>query len=152
MKIVTAFLTVAFCFCSLWPDFPTAMPQDSKIALPRVAGAAVPLYPPLARVAHVQGVVHVKVTTDGRRVVGAHAEDGSKLLAVAAEENVRTWTFATHEPTTFTVTYLYKLDAQLSGDPDNPTVLLRFPTDVEVSILPWPPIDQGKSEVRGALQ
>ena len=113
-----------------------AMAQDSKVALPMIAGASVPLYPPLARAANVQGVVHVKITTDGHGVSATHVEDGHKLLAVAAEENARTWQFATHEPTTFTVTYHYKLDAKLKGNPNNPTVILRLPTEVEISTVP----------------
>jgi len=112
------------------------MAQSSKVALPMVTGAKVPFYPPLARAANVQGVVHVKVTTDGHRVIATHVEDGHKLLASAAEENARTWEFATHDPTTFTVTYHYKLDAKLKGDPDNPTVILRLPTEVEISRVP----------------
>src|SRR5437016_4648776 len=72
--------------------------QESKVALPIVASAAVPLYPPLARAANIQGVVHVKVTTDGQRVVTSNAEDGHKLLAAAAKENAQTWRFARHEP------------------------------------------------------
>jgi len=80
-----------------------------------VARAAVPLYPPLARAARVQGVVHLKVTTDGHRVVATHVEDGNKLLADAAEENARTWEFATHDATTFTMTYHYKLDPKFKG-------------------------------------
>ena len=118
-----------------------AMAQESKVALPMVAGASVPLYPPLARVAHVQGVVHVKITTDGHRVIATKVEDGHKLLAAAADENARTWQFATHEPTTFTVTYRYKLNAKLKGSPNNPTVVLRLPTEVEVSSVPTPPLD-----------
>ncbi len=120
--------------------YSTAVAQESKVALPRVAGAAVPLYPPLARAAHVQGVVHVKITTDGQRAVTAHAEDGPKLLATAAEENARTWQFAVHEPTTFTVTYHYKLVPGMKGNADNPEVVLRLPTEVEVRTLPMPPI------------
>jgi hypothetical protein len=38
-----------------------------------------------------EGVVHVSVTTDGERVKSAHAKDGPKLLAAAAEDNARTW-------------------------------------------------------------
>jgi len=113
-----------------------AMAQKSSVALPTVAGAAVPLYPPLARAANVQGLVHVKVTTDGHRVIATHVEDGPKLLATAADENARTWQFATHEPATFTVTYRYRLNAKLKGNPNNPTVVLRLPTEVEVSTLP----------------
>jgi len=82
----------------------------------------------------------VKITTDGHHAVTAHAEDGPKLLAAAAEENARTWQFATHEATTFTVTYHYKLVAGLKGDPENPEIVLRLPTEVEVRMLPAPPI------------
>jgi hypothetical protein len=120
--------------------YPTAVAQESNVGLPRVAGAAVPLYPPLARAAHIQGIVHVKVTTDGQRAATIHAEDGPKLLAAAAEENARTWQFAFHEPTTFTVTYHYKLVAEMKGNPDNPEIVLRLPTDVEVRMLPMPAI------------
>jgi hypothetical protein len=109
--------------------------QQSSIALPRVASAQVPLYPPLARVANVEGVVHVKVTTDGHRVVSTRIEDGNKLLADSAEDNAKTWQFALHEPATFTVTYTYKLLTKWKGDPENPIVVLRFPTDVEISTM-----------------
>jgi len=117
----------------------TAMAQKYDVALPTVAEAAVPLYPPLARAANVQGVVHLKITTDGHRVIATHVEDGNKLLASAAEENARTWQFSNHEPRTFTVTYHYKLDATLTGSPNNSTVILRLPTEVDVSSLDgWP--------------
>ncbi len=128
------FRRLAFMVAVLWAC--AAMAQDSKVALPMVAGAAVPLYPPLARAANVQGVVHVKITTDGHRVIATHVKDGHKLLATAADENARTWQFATHDPTTFTVTYHYKLDAKLKGNPNNPTVILRLPTEVEIFSLP----------------
>ena len=114
--------------------------QQSKVALPRVAAASVPLYPPLARATHVEGTVHVKINTDGRRVVATHVEDGHGLLAEAAEKNVQTWEFQIHEPTSFIVTYRYKLVPGLKGDPENPEVILRLPTEVEVRIMPKPPI------------
>jgi Gram-negative bacterial TonB protein C-terminal len=125
------FRWLAFMVAVLWAWAATA--QNLKVALPMVAGATVPLYPPLARAANVQGVVHVKINTDGHRVSATHVEDGHKLLAAAAEENARTWQFATHEPTTFTVTYHYRLDAKLKGHPNNPTVVLLLPTDVEIT-------------------
>lgn len=102
--------------------------------MPTIAGGAVPLYPPLARAAKVQGVVHVKITTDGLRVVSAQAEEGPRLLVNAAEESARIWQFSKHEPMSFKVTYRYRLDAD--ADPNNPTVTLRFPTEVDVTIAP----------------
>lgn len=121
-----------------------AVAQEPKVPLPMVAGAAVPLYPPLARTARIEGVVHLKVTTDGHRVIEAHAEDGHKVLAAAAMDNARTWQFATHTPTTFTVTYLYKLDAKLQQP--NQTVVLRLPTEVEISVPLPPPLDSRTSQ------
>ena len=127
-------VTLPVLFLAGW----TIVARQSSVALPMVASAQVPLYPPVARVANVEGVVHLKVTTDGHRVVSTQVEDGHRLLAVPAEENVRTWQFSLHEPTTFTVTYTYKLVENWKGDPNNPAVVLRFPTEVEVSTRRWP--------------
>jgi TonB family protein len=114
----------------------SGMAQESKPAPPSVAAAAVPLYPPLARMARIEGVVHVKITTDGHKVVDAQVEDGHKMLAAAAETNVRTWEFSNHDPTTFTVTYQYKLVDDLKENPYGPTVILRLPKEVEVLAMP----------------
>jgi len=95
-----------------------------------MAGAEVPLYPPVARVTKAEGVIHVHVSTDGHKVISARADEDLKPLSNAAEENARSWTFATHTPTSFTITYRYRLAAEC--DPNNPTVILKFPTEVEV--------------------
>ena len=110
-----------------------AQGPTTKVSLPMVASASVPVYPPLARAANVQGVVHVSVTTGGHRVTSALAQGGPKLLATAAEENARTWQFAVHEPTTFTVSYNYALTAKWKSDPNNSIVVLRLPTEVRIS-------------------
>lgn len=139
INILNRFLrTLSIALVVALVAFAGVVAQQSKITLPMVAGAAVPLYPPMARISNIEGVVHVKVTTDGHRVVGTRVEDGHNLLAAAAEENARTWQFATHEPTTFTVTYRYKLVTKWKDDPNNPTVVLRFPNEVEVSTRRWP--------------
>lgn len=49
----------------------TAVAQQPKPVLPMIAAGAIPLYPPLARAAKVQGVVRLKVVTDGTRVATA---------------------------------------------------------------------------------
>jgi hypothetical protein len=112
--------------------------QQAHVALPMVASAQVPLYPPTARVANVEGVVHLKATTDGHHVISIQVEDGHKLLADFAEENLRTWQFSPHEPTTFTVTYSYKLVTDVDPARNNPRVILDLPTAVEVDALRWP--------------
>jgi hypothetical protein len=121
----------------------TTSAQESKVAVPKVETVGVPFYPPLARAAHVEGIVHVKITTDGRRVTATHVADGPKLLTSATEENAKTWQFAAHEPTTFTLTYHYKLIAKLKGDPINPVVTFRLPSEVEVSTTPLVISDPG---------
>jgi len=61
------------------------------------------------------------------------------MLAQAAQENVKTWQFEQHRPTTFEVTFRYRLlqskcDAECNCDSvEKPSVLLQLPTDVEVS-------------------
>jgi hypothetical protein len=49
------------------------------------------------------------------------------MLVKAAETSTATWRFATHTPTTFTVTYRFVLPKKYKGNPNNPTVTLRLP-------------------------
>ncbi len=88
---------------------PGVFAQKSAETLPKVVQHSEPLYPPLARQTRIQGEVLVKVTTDGESVREAIAETGHPLLRKAAEDNVKTWKFASHTPDTFNVTFRYKL-------------------------------------------
>ena len=117
--------------------------QQSKVSLPTVIGAAVPLYPIGPHTVNIQGTVHVKISTDGQRVIDAKVESdgGNPALGKAAQENAMTWRFSMHEPTTFTVTYRYILVAKVKGirsNALNAKVILRFPTDVQVYAQRWP--------------
>jgi hypothetical protein len=88
---------------------------------------------------NVEGVVKVRINTDGHRVTRTNIVEGSNpMLAKAAEENVRTWQFTVHEPTAFTVTYRYKLVTDLEPAQNNPRVILKLPTEVEVDAQRWP--------------
>jgi hypothetical protein len=107
--------------------------QQSKEPLPTVATAGVPFYPSVARVARIEGVVRLRLSTDGKRVSAISVEGGPPALVPAAEENVRTWQFKEHNPTTFEVTFLYKMLPESECGMDNGTVLLRLPAEVEVS-------------------
>jgi hypothetical protein len=112
--------------------------QRNRVALPMVASAQVPLYPPSARLANVEGTVQLNVTTDGHHVVSIQVASGYKLLSDSAEGNLRTWEFTPHEPTSFKVTYTYKLVSDLDPIQNNPRVILNLPTAVEVDALRWP--------------
>ena len=86
----------------------TARGQQAKLALPIVITMAPPTYPVFARQTHIEGVVHLKITTDGQRVTDSQLEgNAATLLAGLAEKNIRTWQFEPGEPTTFNVTYTY---------------------------------------------
>jgi hypothetical protein len=113
---------------------PAAMAQQSNGTMPMIVGAALPLYPPLARNIRVEGMVHVRITTDGMNVVTAKALDGHPLLAAAAEENARTWQFANDVGTSFTMTYRYRMDPNMH--PDYPNVRFLLPKEVEVAVAP----------------
>ncbi len=101
-------------------------------------GAAVPLYPPLARVANVQGEVILQVTTDAGRVERVERIQGHPLLSAAAISNVRSWTFLNQAKMSFKVNFRYKLSETCKG---NPSVLLNLPFRVTVCSHPHPPID-----------
>jgi TonB family protein len=87
----------------------SVLAQESTEALPKVTQHSEPTYPPLARQTRIEGTVSVKVTTDGESVREAVAQTGHPLLRKAAEENAKTWKFASHTPRTFNVTFRYKL-------------------------------------------
>jgi hypothetical protein len=124
--------------------------QSSTVAsgqsLPYVSNMAVPFYPPIARAANMQGIVHIRVTIDGNRVVTTHVEDGPRLLADGAEKNVKTWEFAEHSGMTFTVTYRFSLTKNSSQGFIRETVILRLPTEIEVLSPPNPPLDSSSGK------
>ena len=59
------------------------------------------------------GDVRVRFVTDGESVTDAIVDSGHPLLRPAAQENVRTWKFASHTPGTFYVTFRYKLPPEV---------------------------------------
>jgi hypothetical protein len=78
------------------------------------------------------------VATD-EHVVTAMKSVGHPVLVNAAASNVRTWTFADHEPTSFAVTYVYALEDKYKTDRTKSCqVRMELPTQVTVSIgAPW---------------
>ncbi len=78
--------------------------------------------------------MHLKITTDGQRVTDSQLEgNAATLLAGLAEKNIRTWQFEPGEPTTFNVTYTYRLVTHSISGADSTSVTLKLPTDVEIS-------------------
>ena len=118
---------------------PVNSAQKPASDLPKVIRASVPSYPELARQTRIQGTVTLRVSTDGKLVSAVDAENGHRLLANAAKENVKTWQFEPHVPTSFTVTFRYNLlpvkcDSRCNCDgKEKESVLLQLPTSVHIS-------------------
>lgn len=119
--------------------------QQPKSRLPTVTSATVPFYPPLARVARIEGIVHLRVSTDGMRVSAASTISGHPLLVEAAAENLRTWQFREHTPATFETMFRYKMLPESECEMDSGTVLLRLPAEVELSAKGWKTCDPVES-------
>jgi len=112
----------------------TASPRRNQDHVPPVVEtASVPFYPPLARVAHIEGVVKLRITSDGSNVSDVSVLSGPPMLVSAAAENVRTWKFRDHSPTTFEVTFRYRMLSESKCEIDNGTVTLNLPGEVEIA-------------------
>jgi len=126
-------LIAALVFSATFAILPAVPGQDSLMVLPNILQYSEPTYPPLARQARIQGDVRVKVTTDGESMKDVGAVMGNPLLGKAAEDNVRTWKFASHSPGTFYVTFRYKLASE-----DVEVEFLKSPGLVEIKAPPVP--------------
>ena len=113
-----------------------------------VVSMTVPDYPPLARMARVQGSVRVEVEIDSTgKVVSAEpvyppgAPKGLKLLGPHAAKNVSTWQFSvpTDEktfPLRHSLTYVYKLYGKETYGFHCPTVTLHAADLLEIVTPP----------------
>jgi len=127
---------VGVCACGV---LLTTRAAQEGVAVPTVRAARVPLYPPDPQGAHIEGVVRLQVTTDGKGVAAVEALSGQPMLARAAIENIKTWEFEEHRATVFVSTFRYRLlpvkcDAACRCDSiEKPTITLRLPSEVEIS-------------------
>ena len=100
---------------------------------PLVVAGEMPLYPIMARAARVQGVVKIKVTTDGKKVTAADVESGPPMLAKFAKDNILTWEFSQHKPTMFVTTFEYVIEEPAQCDYSNDALTLKLPLEVRIS-------------------
>ena len=127
-----AVLTVAMIslfsiiLCTAFGQAP--LPQQSPITnLPVVTNLSIPTYPRIALLAHIQGVVKIRVTADATRVSGFDEEIGPPMLLKAAEENLRTWEFRDHHQETFTVIFEYRIEEPDQCAIGDSTAILQLP-------------------------
>lgn len=112
----------------------SAAAQKVEQRPPLVIAGEMPLYPLIARAARVQGVVKIKVTTDGKKVTSAVVESGPPMLAKFAKENILTWEFNAHKPTTFVTTFEYVIEGPVQCDYSNDALSLKLPLEVRISM------------------
>lgn len=110
-----------------------AAAQKAEQQLPLVVAGEMPLYPIIARAARVQGVVKIKVTTDGKKVTSVDVESGPPMLVKFAKENILTWEFTQHKPTTFVSTFEYVIEEPAQCDYSNDALTLKLPLEVRIS-------------------
>jgi outer membrane biosynthesis protein TonB len=113
----------------LLPSLVSLNAQEPARVLPRVIDHAPLIYPAIARAAHVQGSVRLKITTDGHAVSRVEAVDGPPLLVKTATDNAQTWKFVDHTPGTFEVTFDFRFL-------ESKTTFLAEPGVVDVAVLP----------------
>ena len=118
-------------FCCLYLS--PALAQQDSASLPTVTAFDCPQYPSLAKSARIVGIVQLDVATDGHTVADVKLRLGHPMLATDAITNLRSWKFADHKPTTFTVTYHY-VNGKRKRDPVTKCdARMELPTNVTVS-------------------
>jgi hypothetical protein len=114
-------------------------PGATKSVTPLLQEAALPIYPPIWRVAHFTGKTVVLVTVKGGRVVETEAKSGEQHLQEVTIRNLKTWRFADNVNTTLTVTYNYVIAGEETDGPTNPTVEILPSLDVNITARPVKP-------------
>jgi hypothetical protein len=106
---------------------PSAYTQGVDREVPLLLSGKMPLYPMTARAARVQGIVKVRVVTDGKRATSLVLESGPVMLASFTEETIRTWEFFEHKPTTFVATFEYEFESPDRCGYENGSLTLNLP-------------------------
>jgi hypothetical protein len=110
-----------------------ALAQKAEQEIPLLTAGTMPLYPRMALAARVQGVVKIRVTTDGKKVASLEAESGPPMLVKAAKENILTWEFDEHKPMTFVTTFEYVIEEPAECGFSNGASVLKLPLEVRIS-------------------
>jgi hypothetical protein len=111
-----------------------ALAQKAEQELPVIIAGKMPLYPIMARAARIQGIVKVRVRTDGKKVIGFDAESGPPMLVRFTKENILTWEFFDHKPTTFVTTFEYVIEEPALCGYSNGTSVLNLPLKIQINV------------------
>jgi hypothetical protein len=104
-----------------------------------------PVYPPIAKAAHITGKVTVRVTIKDGLVAQTDVlpqpdgTSGKRFLETPTVENLKTWRFAADVTGTFTVTFTYEISGKESEDLTNPRVEMLPSLDLRITARPVKP-------------
>jgi hypothetical protein len=142
--LVLAFLDVGVPILSGFAS--PALAQTAEPELPLVVAGKMPLYPTMARLARVTGVVRITVTTDGEKISSLEAVSGPPMLVKFAKDNILTWEFAKHKPTTFITTFDYLIEGPDQCMYSNGSSILNLPLEVRISAKGLKTCDPGAAK------
>jgi len=117
----------------------TLQPQDLVIS------AEIPIYPPAALAARIEGTVIAAIKVSKGVVVEADIVSGRSILASSVKRNVLTWRFSTDVNGTQRVMYVFELSKTVVLRPENPQIQLRLPNSVKLIANPVRPVTIGAS-------
>jgi hypothetical protein len=124
---------------------------------PQLIRAEVPVYPPIARAAHITGTVQIQVVVEKGAVTDAQVksvvieshngsvlnDEGTKkvgaYLSNPSLANLKTWQFQSENRATFVVSYIFQIKGQETSLPENPRVELDLPLFVKITARPFKP-------------
>ncbi|WP_031495448.1 energy transducer TonB [Bryobacter aggregatus] len=110
-----------------------------------VTAGELPLYPPTAIAARLEGTVVLAVRVVNGVVQQAEpTAHANALLASAARRNVLSWRFGPEVSGTVNVRFVYELEKQEVMQPENPEILLRLPESVRIVAKPVRALTVGK--------
>jgi len=138
----------------------TAMTSTEGVHYPTVIAGEIPLYPSLARTAHITGTVRILLAVKDGSIINADVKSAEvqvtdpshravyddKARAIASRQlsepsvaNVKTWRFEPGSNASLTVTYIYRIEGDVTSSPENPIVELELPRFVRVTAKPFKP-------------
>lgn len=116
--------------------------QRAAAVVPEVISAELPVYPAIFLQARIEGVVVVRLTTDGSRVANVDVVSASSKFfqdpAVAAAF-VKSWRFAPHAPAIFESRLRFSVrlpDPPCLDNDRNPTYTAHLPTELTAEVEP----------------
>jgi Gram-negative bacterial TonB protein C-terminal len=138
LKSVLITMFVVACFLFQGGNCSTDAQQTAHY--PRLIQAEVPLYPQLARTAHISGTVEVLVTVERGAVVETEVKSScSPHLTRPTIANIKTWRFESEDRASFLVKYVYEIKGKQTPVPENPRLELNLPRLVRIIARPFKP-------------